>query len=107
MMNNEKIALWEERIKEKQDSGLSVEEWCQQNQLTKHSYYYWKKRIETINEKTSVGQAVVFAEISKEVTGNTYATPLEVTWRDLSISITGHADAVLAAEFLSQLQKRC
>lgn len=107
MMNNDKIALWEERIQEKQASGLSVEEWCQQKQLTKHSYYYWRKRIETMHERAAAPEAVVFAEISKEVTENTCATPLQITWRDLGISITKHADAVLAAEFLSQLQKRC
>ena len=107
MMNHSKIALWEERIQEKQASGLSVEEWCQQNQLTKHSYYYWKKRIETMHEGTAAPKAVVFAEIPKEIPENTCVTPLRITWRDLSISITRHADAVLAAEFLSQLQKRC
>ena len=36
---------WVSRIKEQKASGLSVSEWCRQNNLSKDKYFYWKRQI--------------------------------------------------------------
>lgn len=36
---------WASRIKEQKSSGLSVSEWCRQNNLSKDKYFYWKRQL--------------------------------------------------------------
>ena len=36
---------WASRIKEQKSSGLSVSEWCRQNNLSKNMYFYWKRQL--------------------------------------------------------------
>ena len=36
---------WAYRIKEQKSSGLSVSEWCRQNNLSKDKYFYWKRQL--------------------------------------------------------------
>lgn len=104
-MNSEKVARWTERLQTRQTSGLTVEEWCMQNQVTKHTYYYWKRRIKRLQETNEdIESNLVFAEIHRAVPS---ASGLQVAWRDLNLSISNQTDAALAAEFISQLQKRC
>ena len=38
---------WASRIKEQKSSGLSVSEWCHQNNLSKDKYFYWKRQLKT------------------------------------------------------------
>ncbi|MGB8452393.1 MAG: hypothetical protein WCD89_08675 [Anaerocolumna sp.] len=44
-MRTEKISLWRERIANKEANGLNLTNWCAQKQLTKHAYYYWKRKL--------------------------------------------------------------
>lgn len=39
-MESEKFLLWKQRLEEIKHSVLSVDEWCNQNQVSKHAYYY-------------------------------------------------------------------
>lgn len=36
---------WEKLIKNCQSSGLQVDEWCEKNQVSRHAYYYWLRKI--------------------------------------------------------------
>lgn len=38
---------WAIRISEQKASGLSVPDWCEQNNLTVHQYFYWKRQLKT------------------------------------------------------------
>lgn len=38
-MESEKFLLWKQRLEEIKHSDLSVDEWCNQNQVSKHAYY--------------------------------------------------------------------
>ena len=41
-ISTEKKIDWKTKIQEQQESGLSINEWCSQNQITKGSFHYWK-----------------------------------------------------------------
>lgn len=43
--DHEKRELWEDRIKNWQQSGLSQKDYCRQNNLRDNQLTYWKKRI--------------------------------------------------------------
>lgn len=36
---------WEKLINDRQNSGLQVDEWCEKNQISRHAYYYWLRKI--------------------------------------------------------------
>jgi hypothetical protein len=41
----EDLVLWEQRIKERTESRLSVSEWCKTNEISKNKHYYWNHKI--------------------------------------------------------------
>lgn len=36
---------WKNLILECQSSGMKVQDWCAQQNVTKHAYYYWLRKI--------------------------------------------------------------
>ena len=36
---------WEKLIADCQSSGLQVDEWCEKNEVSRHAYYYWLRKI--------------------------------------------------------------
>jgi len=40
-MSADSITLWKQRIEGRKASGLKVDEWCNQNQISRHAYYYY------------------------------------------------------------------
>lgn len=106
-MKNEKISLWQRRIADKKSSGLKLEEWCAKNQLTKHAYYYWKRKL--ANLETSSSEVSLFVEVPVEPAaerGSVSGTML-IQWNELSIRVTDSYSVNLAAELLEKLQKLC
>jgi hypothetical protein len=57
----EDLILWEQRIKEKIKSGMSVSEWCRKNQISKNKYHYWNHKLSK-NQKSN--SEAIFAEVT-------------------------------------------
>ena len=67
--SSENILKWKERIQQQKDSGLSIKNWCEQNQLPRQSYFYWRKKISTqllnrasFTELTDIDTSGIFIE---------------------------------------------
>jgi hypothetical protein len=41
----EKIRAWKEKILQQQNSGLSIERWCQEHQVVVCQFHYWKSKL--------------------------------------------------------------
>lgn len=61
-MKSEKFLLWKQRLEEIKQSDLTVDEWCKQNQISKHAYYYWRKKI--LDSMNNVNKTTCFAEVT-------------------------------------------
>lgn len=48
----EKRIEWEAKIRQQRESGLSIDQWCRQNQMTSWSFRYWKNRLQPKSELT-------------------------------------------------------
>lgn len=48
-LTEEQKNTWQQRIQKQQDSSLSIEKWCKENQIPVHTFYYWKKRLTQLN----------------------------------------------------------
>lgn len=107
-MNQKSLDLWQHRIAERKISGLNITDWCKENNLSKHAYYYWLKRIDD-NALNTDSSRPVFAEIEPSCISKRIdvKSDLQITWKDVSITISDSNTAKLAAEFISQLQKLC
>lgn len=107
-MNQKSFELWKHRIADKKASGLNVTDWCEKNNLTKHAYYYWMKRIEAIKQMADASMPL-FVEIDPAyiTPRKTVKSDLQVTWNDIHFTINDSNTAKLAAEFISQLQNLC
>lgn len=64
---DENLLLWEQRVKERIQSGMKVEDWCEKNNITKHQYYYWYRKI---NEQQNAEEEIAFADITPTLLNN-------------------------------------
>ena len=37
--------LWQQRLENWQQSPLSIADWCRQQQLPEHQFFYWKRKL--------------------------------------------------------------
>ena len=58
-----KLALWAERISECRNSGQNVKTWCKENGICEQTYYKWQRRLFEIAQAQ---QKVSFAEVPPE-----------------------------------------
>ncbi len=107
-MNQKSLELWKQRIADRKGSGLSVTDWCEKNNLTKHAYYYWWKRVEADVQKSDAS-IPRFVEIESAYIApkKTMKLELQVTWNDINLTISDSDTAKLAAEFIKQLSSLC
>ena len=44
-INKTKLIKWSALVKEQSESGLGVRAWCSQNNISKDTFYYWKRKV--------------------------------------------------------------
>lgn len=98
-MDQKPLELWKQRLSDRKTSGLNVIDWCDKNNLTKHAYYYWMKRVKADIQKSDVS-IPVFAEVEPEYISSKKATKpgLDITWNDIHFTIRDSGTAKLAAD---------
>jgi len=108
IMSADSITLWKQRIEGRKASGLKVDEWCNQNQISRHAYYYWYRKIkDTESEQKSIP---VFAEVLannqiQEVPSR--ESGISITWKDISITVNDRESIELAADLIRCLRSQC
>ncbi len=79
------LNLWAERIAAQKASGLQVDDWCIQNNLSRHKFYYWKRLIKESLLEASVPDIVplppttTLAEDTTCLTSTTSSTSTTLT----------------------------
>lgn len=108
MSKTDSIALWKSRIQSRKLSGLKVNDWCEQNSISRAAYYYWYGKLKDIKEE----QGDVFAEVMFEslpiIPVEKVAKPeILIVWKDFSISVTNQHAIPMVADLLCRLEKQC
>lgn len=75
-------------IQARMESGLTISEWCQRNNFSEGSYYYWLKKIreravKKIDTKNEIVQVPIIAQKRHE--GK--RTPVRIKYKDLELEI--------------------
>lgn len=97
--------LWEERIREQENSGLTIIAWCSQHKIAKQSYYYWRKKLK---QEPCASALSVFAEpeLKQPAADSPHQAPsgLSITWENAHFTISDSDDIQLAVQFIRQLK---
>lgn len=95
--HNTLLQEWAKLVKECRSSGLSVKEWCKENNVGLSTFYTWQKRVfnavSTQVQQTSVNSGPVFAEIPKELPAKVSNTNVAATVRVGEICIDFYENA--------------
>ena len=107
-MESEKFLLWKQRLEDIKQSDLTVDEWCQQNQSSKHAYYYWRKKIlDSMKDDNTTCFAEVTHLMEAPHNNSEAADRLVINNRYCSLTIHNKNEAALAAVFIKELGEEC
>lgn len=106
----ENMQLWEQRIKERIQAGMTIGEWCKKNGISKHQYYYyWNRRVHK-KEKATVETG--FAEVTPILTSGNKAskdpaptTDFQIFFKSIRINVPSEFNAAALTELMKVLQK--
>ena len=124
LMNNKqklhqiKLEQWAQRFRQQASSGLTVKEWCAENNFTVHTYNYWKHLLkqEYVDSALSENHEIVPLTLDYSVPAGTQLIQASTTHLDESrdsrntISITIddiviHAGSTVSDEHLLRILK--
>ena len=98
-----RITEWAAIIKDCKSSGLKVDEYCQQHDISRDAYYYWLRKV-----KAAALQQAGFVELplpeSKPVTTTAFAVQMIVKVGDAELSINNDTPAELITRILEVIR---
>lgn len=98
---NIRIQQWMAVFKEKTESGLTVDEYCDQNGISRNAYYYWLRKVRTaaLEHTTFVELKVPDAEPDTQMQEkiSAFVPQLTIVKNDLAIEINSTTPKELLA----------
>lgn len=92
---DQRLAVWTQRIADRRSSGKSVRHWCQDNDISEKTYYYWQRRIYRMAQEQ---QAPEFAELHSCRPVSSVAASLKISGMNVQI-YAGADEPTLSALF--------
>lgn len=105
--STETITLWRKRFADRKSSGLKVDDWCNQNDISRYVYYYWHRKVQVIQQSVA---KPVFAEVTVPVTMSKLPEQdqeITIRWKEFSFSVKDSKSLPLIAELMQRLVKEC
>lgn len=107
-----RVQQWTEIIKNCRSSGLTIDCWCEQNGVSRNTYYYWLRRIRTSYAASleATDKQVQFMpiklqkELIKETTLEVDEAPVKVIYSGLIIEIHNNATSHLLEQLMKVLK---
>ena len=97
-----KVALWAERVNVCRSSGRTVKDWCKESGISEQTYYRWQKRLFEMARQ----QEGRFAEITPERVDHVDGAAVTVRVAGAEVDIRSGADAV-TVETVLRVLKSC
>lgn len=92
---DQRLAVWTQRIADCRSSGKSVKNWCQENDISEKTYYYWQRRIFKIAQEQ---QEMEFAELHSFRPVSPVAASVEISGMNVQV-YAGADEPTLSALF--------
>ena len=97
---------WAAVIKDCKSSGLKVDEYCQQNNLSRDAYYYWLRKV-----KTAALQQAGFVELTAAESGSCrvastfFTAQMTIKAGNLELGISNETPSELLSRVLEVIQR--
>lgn len=105
----ENLLLWEQRINEKNKSGMTIVEWCKKNGISKNKYHYWNQ---IINKKENNVKETTFAEITpilsesdKLISSSSKSDDFQILYKNIQVTVPSNFNQTSLAELMKVLQE--
>ena len=107
---NKNLLLWEQRINERNKSGMTVKEWCEKNGISKHKYNYWNHKIITIKEMpveemTFTEITPILSEGDNLLSNSNKSDDFQVLYKDIQVTIPSNFNQNSLAGLMKVLQE--
>ena len=100
----ERLDHWTRIIMSCRSSGMTVRSWCQENNISEKTYYYWQKRLFNTLSKQQQTLQPTFAELTPVSKANTGKIAVTVRLSRAEADIHTGADAALVEAVLRVLK---
>lgn len=95
----DRIEVWSKRVSECRSSGMSVQQWCEENGINSKTYYYWQRKLFELTVEQS---NPVFVEMPVQSDSMAAAT---IRSGELSVEIQQSADRELICAIVRALKE--
>ncbi|GAA0772385.1 hypothetical protein GCM10008908_18520 [Clostridium subterminale] len=106
---NQDMVLWEQRIKERATSGLSVSEWCKINSVKKNRYYYWSSKINKMQVSDDTMEFVevtsIISEEHEDKLIQNHVADFQIFFKDIQVTVPSNFDKDSLAGLMKVLQQ--
>ena len=108
------LKIWKQRIVECKNSGLTVAQWCKQNQIGIKTYYYWQPKVweretkilKTAEETGAVSLPTQFAQINLPAAAPELSqADVVLHYNDWSIELRNSVSPVLLNRIMQMVMK--
>lgn len=100
-LSEEQKQQWKEKIIVQKNSGISIAEWCRQNGVADHVFYYWKRKLFPAPAITISS----FKEVSVEQEESCSKTGIKLEYKRFLIHLDKHFDFQTLKRCLSALKE--
>lgn len=107
MRKRESIILWKRRFTDRKASGLKVYDWCEKNNISKHAYYYWHRKIQEDLQDSSEKAFVEIPVISSPENWVSEKEGITIVWKEFTFQIHSSQDVPVMADLMKRLVKEC
>lgn len=106
---DENLQIWEQRIRERIQGGMTIEEWCKKNGLSKHQYNYWNQRLRALRK---TGEEVTFADLTPILSevdtpkqNQVLTSDYQIFFKSFQVSVPSKFNPSSLAELMKVLQE--
>jgi hypothetical protein len=105
----EDLLLWEQRINERAKSGMSVSEWCKNNEISKNQFHYWNHKI---SKKQKPDNEMAFAEITPillnaeiPISNSAKSDDFQIFFKNIKVTVPSNFNQTSLAGLMKVLQE--
>ena len=102
-----RLAQWTKIIKDRAESGLTINDFCKQNSISRDAYYYWLRKVRVAAIKTSGLEFVELQEAAQlpapagtDNTTSAFITEATIRIGSMTISVNGSTPGSLLRKLL-------
>lgn len=96
--------LWKDRLKDFEDSGLSIKTWCDEKKLKEHQFYYWRNKFKA---EQAPSKTLVPIDITQMTNQTNQDSRIKIQVGSISLEIQSGFNPTQLKEIMKVLMELC